>query len=91
MKVIDKRKKSKDEDWNVGDVVCYYNQPDEKYYGLICEIKLPTDSGVGVIDLENKTKSLVSFAFPSIDDLQHLVLSEYRHVEKVNAHLVVED
>lgn len=26
-----------------------------------------------------------------VDDLQHLVISEYRHVEKVNAHLVVED
>ena len=90
MKVIDKRKKSKDEDWNVGDVICYWNKPDKKFYGLICEIKLPTDSGVGVIDLENKTESLVSFTFPSIDDLQHLVRSEYRHVEKVNAKLVIE-
>ena len=89
MEIVDKRRKT--DEWHAGDVICYWNKPDKKFYGLICEIKLPTDSGVGVIDLENKTKSLVSFAFPSIDDLQHLVLSEYRHVEKVNAHLVVED
>lgn len=88
MKVVDKRRKT--DEWHVGDVICYWNKPDKKYYGLICEIKLPTDSGVGVIDLENKTESLVSFVFTSIDDLQHLVLSEYRHVEKVNAKLVIE-
>ena len=88
MKVVDKRRET--DEWHAGDVICYWNKPDKKYYGLICEIKLPTDSGVGVIDLEDKTESLVSFAFPSIDDLQHLVLSEYRHVEKVNAKLVIE-
>lgn len=55
MKVIDKRTE-RNNDWHIGDVICYWNKPDEKYYGLICEIKLPTDSGVGVIDLENKTK-----------------------------------
>ena len=88
MKVVDKRRET--DEWHAGDVICYWNKPDKKYYGLICEIKLPTASGVGVIDLENKTESLVSFAFPSIDDLQHLVRSEYRHVEKVNAKLVIE-
>ena len=89
MKVVDKRRET--DEWHAGDVICYWNKPDKKYYGLICEIKLPTDSGFGVIDLENKTESLVSFAFPLIDDLQHLVRSEYSHVDKVNAHLVVED
>lgn len=89
MKVIDKRTE-RNNDWHIGDVICYWNKPDEKYYGLICEIKLPTDSGFGVIDLENKTESLVSFAFPLIDDLQHLVRSEFSHVEKVNAKLVIE-
>lgn len=88
MKVVDKRRET--DEWHAGDVICYWNKPDKKYYGLICEIKLPTVSGVGVIDLENKTESLVSFAFPLIDDLQHLVRSEYSHVEKVNAKLVIE-
>ena len=88
MEVVDKRRET--DEWHAGDVICYWNKPDKKYYGLICEIKLPTDSGVGVIDLENKTESLVSFAFPLIDDLQHLVRSEYSHVEKVNAKLVIE-
>ena len=54
MKVIDKRAE-RNNDWHIGDVICYWNKPDEKHYGLICEIKLPTDSGFGVIDLENKT------------------------------------
>ncbi len=89
MKVIDKRTE-RNNDWHIGDVICYWNKPDEKHYGLICEIKLPTDSGFGVIDLENKTESVVSFTFPLIDDLQHLVRSEYRYVEKVNAKLVIE-
>lgn len=88
MKVVDKRRET--DEWHVGDVICYWNKPDKKYYGLICGIKLPTDSGFGVINLENKTESLVSFTFPLIDDLQHLVRSEYRHVEKVNAKLVIE-
>ena len=88
MKVVDKRRET--DEWHVGDVICYWSKPDKKYYGLICEIKLPTDSGFGVINLENKTESLVSFTFPLIDDLEHLVLSEYRHVEKVNAKLVIE-
>lgn len=88
MEVVDKRRET--DEWHVGDVICYWNKPDEKYYGLICEIKLPTDSGFGVIDLENKTESVVSFTFPLIDDLQHLVRSEYRYVEKVNAKLVIE-
>lgn len=33
MKVIDKRRKSKDEDWNVGDVVCYWDDYKSKKYG----------------------------------------------------------
>ena len=88
MEIVDKRRKT--DEWHAGDVICYWNKPDKKYYGLICEIKLPTDSGFGVIDLENKTESLVSFTFPLIDDLQHLVRSEYRYAEKVNAKLVIE-
>lgn len=89
MKVIDKRTE-RNNDWHVGDVICYWNKPDKKYYGLICEIKLPTDRGLGVIDLGNKTESLVSFTFPLIEDLLHLVRSEYSHVEKVNTKLVIE-
>ncbi len=88
MEIVDKRRKT--DEWHAGDVICYWNKPAEKHYGLICEIKLPTDSGFGVIDLENKTESLVSFTFPLIDDLQHLVRSEYRYVDKVNAKLVIE-
>ena len=55
MEIVDKRRKT--DEWHAGDVICYWNKPDKKYYGLICEIKLPTDSGFGVIDLENKTES----------------------------------
>lgn len=43
-----------------------------------------------IVDKRRKTESLVSFVFPLIDDLQHLVRSEFSHVEKVNAKLVIE-
>lgn len=33
MKVIDKR--TENDEWRVGDVICYWNKPDKKYYGLI--------------------------------------------------------
>ena len=46
MEIVDKRRKT--DEWHAGDVICYLNKPDEKYYGLICEIKLPTDSGYKV-------------------------------------------
>lgn len=33
MKVVDKRRET--DEWHVGDVICYYNQPDDKNYGMI--------------------------------------------------------
>lgn len=89
MEIIDKRTK-RNNDWHVGDVICYWNKPAEKYYGLICEIKIPNDSRFGVIDLENKTESLVSFTFPLLELMIYSILSEYRYVDKVNAKLVIE-
>lgn len=34
MKVIDKRTE-RNNDWNVGDVICYWDDPNKKHYGLV--------------------------------------------------------
>lgn len=45
--------------------------------------------GVGMI-VSGVTQLVERFGFPLIDDLEHLVRSEFRHVERVNAKLVIE-
>ena len=100
MKVIDKRKKSKDEDWNVGDVVCYYNNFSEKpTYGLIVG---PTgnneyylafiDSGATLgLSINGFVLSADTDGASSVNQLIETLRFNWKYVEKVNAHLVVED
>ena len=99
MKVIDKRRKSKDEDWNVGDVVCYYNNlSEEPNYGLIVG---PTsnnkyylaflDSGAALGLSIDGFISSVNIGASSVNQLIETLKSNWNYVEKVNAHLVVED
>lgn len=99
MKVIDKRKKSKDEDWNVGDVVCYYNQPDDKNYGLIVGPTGNNEYYLAFID-SGATLGLSINGFilladtdgaSNVNQLIKTLRSRWKYVEKVNAHLVVED
>lgn len=47
MKVVDKR--SETDEWHVGDVICYYNQPDDKNYGMIMAYE--SDDGLEGNDL----------------------------------------
>lgn len=100
MKVIDKRKKSKDEDWQVGDVVCYYNNLSEKpNYGLIVG---PTsnnkyylaflDSGAALgLSIDGLIHSVGTDGVSSVNQLIKTLKFNWEYVEKVNAHLVVED
>ncbi|OYR87365.1 hypothetical protein [Lactobacillus taiwanensis] len=100
MKVIDKRKKSKDEDWKIGDVVCYYNNLSEKpNYGLIVG---PTsnnkyylaflDSGAALgLSTDGFILSVDTDGASSVNQLIKTLRSNWKYVEKVNAHLVVED
>ena len=68
MKIIDKRTE-RNNDWHIGDVICYWNKPDKKYYGLICEIKLPTDSGFGVINLENMSFTELTYLKDEVNEI----------------------
>ena len=100
MKVIDKRKKSKDEDWHVGNVVCYYNKfSDKPSYGLIVG---PTcnneyylafiDSGATLgLSVNGFVLSADADGASSVNQLIKTLRSNWKYVEKVKAHLVVED
>ena len=100
MKVIDKRKKSKDEDWNVGDVVCYWDDYKSKKYGLI--VKLMDGYYIALIETDDTKDSgylswngyrpaISIIKSTSISGLIDNLVSMWTHVKKVNAHLVVED
>ena len=100
MKVIDKRKKSKDEDWNVGDVVCYWDNYKSKKYGLI--VKLMDGYYIALIETDDTKDSgylswngyrpaISIIKSTSISGLIDNLVSMWTHVKKVNAHLVVEE
>ena len=88
MKVIDKRAE-KNEDWNVGDVICYWNDnhSDNKGYGTI--IYDPIHDKFRFLIMKRMDLSLLETATPVF--LQDELKKEFDHIEKVNAHLVVED
>ena len=99
MKVIDKRTE-KNDDWHVGDVVCYYNNLSEKTnYGLIVG---PTgnneyylaflDSGATLgLSINGFVLSADTDGASSVNQLIETLRFNWKYVEKVNAHLVVED
>lgn len=92
MKVVDKRRKT--DEWHVGDVICYYNQPDNKNYGMIMAYE--SDDGLEgndlycLVNIDRNAGDVEVYDSPSIEDLLKEI-NVYSHVEKVNAHLVVED
>ena len=99
MEVIDKRKKSKDEDWNVGDVVCYWDDYKSKRYGLI--VKLMDGYYIALIETDDTEDSgylswngyrpaISTRKSTSISDLIDNLVSMWTHVKKVNAKLVIE-
>lgn len=93
MKVIDKRTE-RNNDWNVGDVICYYNQPDVKNYGMIiayeCDEDIDANNLYILVGIDRNAGDVEVYDSPSIEDLLKEI-NVYSHVEKVNAHLVVED
>lgn len=102
MKVIDKRKEKFPNDFQVGDVICFWNYADLKRYGLIVEltgryyVALLSD-----IDAKNIGPGCSSDSGwwaatkvptnTSVSTLIEHLSTQWNHVEKVNAHLVVED
>ena len=99
MEVIDKRKKSKDEDWNVGDVVCYYKDFSEKpNYGLIVGPTgnneyylafLDSDTTLG-LSINGFVLSADTDGASSVNQLIETLRFNWKYVEKVNAKLVIE-
>lgn len=89
MKVIDKRNEIKDKDWQVGDVICFWDDESNKKYGMItygCE-----DTRYGLTNLgENAGSEHVMFADSPRLVIDTLIDRGFNLV-KVNAHLVVED
>ena len=100
MEVIDKRKKSKDEDWHVGNVVCYYNKfSDKPNYGLIVGPTgnneyylafLDSDATLG-LSINGFVLSADTDGASSVNQLIKTLRFNWKYVEKVKAHLVVED
>ncbi len=99
MEVIDKRKKSKDEDWNVGDVVCFKNYGQNlKDFGMI--VQEPISGRYSVVSLNGVSGMLsgdgffsdqVNVQYKEINKMIESFKDVWDRVEKVNAHLVVED
>ena len=99
MKVIDKRTE-KNDDWHVGDVVCYYNKFSEKpNYGLIVGPTgnneyylafLDSDATLG-LSVNGFVLSADTDGASSVNQLIKTLRSNWDCVEKANAHLVVED
>ena len=89
MEIIDKRVERND-DWHVGDVVCYYNQPDDKNYGMIMAYKCDANNLYILVGIGRNAGNVEVYDSPSIEDLLKEI-NVYSYVDKVNAHLVVED
>ena len=99
MKVIDKRTE-RNNDWHVGDVVCYYNNFSEKpNYGLIVGATVNNEYYLAFIDsgatlglsINGFVLSADADGASSVNQLIETLRFNWKHVEKVNAHLVVED
>ena len=91
MKIIDKRTE-KNDDWHVGDVVCYYNKSSEKpNYGLIVGPTGNNEYYLAFLDSDATLGlSVNEFAFSadndsasSVNRLIKTLRSTWKYVEKV--------
>ena len=89
MEVIDKRKKSKDEDWNVGDVVCFKNYDQNfKDFGMI--VQEPISGRYSVVSLDGYFSDQANVQYKEINRMIESYKDVWDCVEKVNAKLVIE-
>lgn len=89
MKVIDKRTNKNKDKFEVGDVVCYYDSANKKWYSLITEV----NDRIYLIDFNSDYVGMDEFSgedgYGRIDTLIDGLRSQWKHVEKVNAQLVI--
>ena len=94
MKVIDKRKKEKK--WEVGDVIDYHNNGGKSNYGLIVGPTYGDEYYIAFFDKNGLSTDGFSHTVAiggtsSVNELIRKISSNWDCVERVNAHLVVED
>ncbi len=89
MKVIDKRAE-KNDDWNVGDVVCFRKYDRNfKDFGMI--VQEPISGRCSVVSLNTGDEYFSNHRYKEINKMIESFKVLYDCVEKVKAHLVVED
>lgn len=87
MKVIDKRKEKQANDWQVGDVVCFWKDA-EKRYAIITHISQEDGYGLTNLNVSAGTEDVMFAATPS--SVIDILIDRGFHFERVNAKLVIE-
>lgn len=99
MEVIDKRKEKKDEGWKKGDVI-YFESYDQniKNFGMIVQEPISgrysvvsLDGVPGVLSGDGYFSDQVNIQYKEINRMIASFKETWDYVEKVKAHLVVED
>ena len=90
MKVIDKHKKRKYEDWKVGDVVCF-REYDRNFIDFGMIVQEPISGRYSVVSLSTGDEYFGNHQYKEINKMIETLKVLWDCVEKVNAHLVVED
>ncbi|OYR88982.1 hypothetical protein CBF61_00865, partial [Lactobacillus taiwanensis] len=93
MKIVDKRNKRKEKqanDWQVGDVVCFWKDAEksEKSYAIITHISQEDGYGLTNLNVSAGTEDVMFAATPS--SVIDILIDRGFHFERVNAKLVIE-
>ena len=99
MEVIDKRKDEKEEKWKKGDVIYFENYDQNiKDFGMIvqepisCKYSVVSLNGVpGLLSGDGYFSDQVNIKYKEINRMIASFKETWDYVEKVKAHLVVED
>lgn len=90
MEVIDKRKKSKNDDWKVGDVICFGSY-DHNFRYLEMIVQEPISDRYSVVSLNTGDEYFSNHQYKEINEMIESLKLVWDYVEKVNAYLVVEE
>lgn len=88
MKVIDKRGKKQANDWQVGDVVCFWEDVENKKYAIITHISQEDGYRLTNLGANAGTEHVLFADTPS--SVIDILIDRGFHFEKVNAKLVIE-
>ena len=88
MEIVDKRRKT--DEWHAGDVICYWDDPSEKHYGLVIKPDLRTNGGCGIVAISDNGVLSHFVACTNMEDLHDFMKNKYVCVERVNVKLVIE-